>query len=491
MAFTRLVACLAIVVALQDSMATCKAAPIDVGTEKQLFIDNRFVDDASGCKIVVNRPRQTREKLIVQDKPWEDNSIGGYTSVIQANGLIHMWYEVRDRKRFKGVAYAYSANGGDSWVKPNLGVVEHQGSKANNIVMKDVEGTHVFYNRPQASNDERFVMFSGMPNKAFASADGIHWTSYKSTPFLNIDAATRMPGAFRHGLDSQNVIFWDTRLSKYVAFPRLCFNELPKGWTPHPVVRKYGRMEGSTLADLSGLRVVFGPDSSDPVDVDPYTTAIIQYPYAADAYFMFPAMYCHFASPPHPYNDGRIDIRFGFSRDGITWKRPDREPIVRLGIDGDWDSESLYAGYGVSRKKDELSLYYTGLSKTHGSFVDEANFGGVITRAIYRLDGFMSIDAGIESGIFTTPLVVHGGDRLELNFDGSADGQASVEILDEHGLPVPGFTAQDADPVFGNGVAKRVTWKGKSDLSSLKDRPIRLRIVMRDSKLYAFQFPKN
>jgi hypothetical protein len=34
-----------------------------------------------------------------------------------------------------------------------------------------------------------------------------------------------------------------------------------------------------------------------------------------------------------------------------------------------------------------------------------------------------------------------------------------------------------------------VSWKGKSDLGSLRGRAIRLRVVMRAGKLFAFQFP--
>jgi hypothetical protein len=80
------------------------------------------------------------------------------------------------------------------------------------------------------------------------------------------------------------------------------------------------------------------------------------------------------------------------------------------------------------------------------------------------------------------------GDRLELNFDGSAGGWARVEILGAAGKPIPGFTEQQAGKITGNAVAKKVSWAGKDDLTSLKGMPVRLRFVMRDAKLYAFQF---
>jgi len=36
---------------------------------------------------------------------------------------------------------------------------------------------------------------------------------------------------------------------------------------------------------------------------------------------------------------------------------------------------------------------------------------------------------------------------------------------------------------------KTVSWKGKTDLSSLCGKALRLRFVMRSCKLFAFQFP--
>ena len=84
--------------------------------------------------------------------------------------------------------------------------------------------------------------------------------------------------------------------------------------------------------------------------------------------------------------------------------------------------------------------------------------------------------------------MVFTGAHLELNFDGSAGGWVRVEVLDEKGKPVPRFTEKDADTITGNSIAKTVKWRASSDLSALAGRPIKLRFVMRDAKLFAFQF---
>jgi hypothetical protein len=455
------------------------ARPLPVGTAKQLFIDRRFVESSRGVSLVVNRPQPTGEKLVVVDKPWEDYWIADYASVLQEGGRIHLWYEANDRKENNiGVAYATSTDDGATWVKPELGIVEFAGSKRNNLVLRGTKGAiHVFRNRPDAPPAERYAMYVGGANRAFVSPDGLHWSPFGATPFLDKKANAHMT------LDSQNVVFWDTRLGKYVVYAR--FN-VPTALGTARVLRTFRRSESSTFGSFTAFQTVFAPDERDPIDFDWYTTAALEYPFAADAYFMWPAAYYH--TPPPPRNDGPLDIRFACSRDGVRWMRPDRRAVIRMGFDGAWDHGSMYAAYGLTRSGNDLYLYYTAHDVTHGAYVARGFLGGIISRARYRLDGFMSLDAGYEGGEFTTPPLERGGDRLDLNFDGSAGGEARVEILDAAGRPVPGYSGESAARITGNGVAKPVLWRGRAELAGIPPGPIRLRVALRDAKLYAFQF---
>jgi len=45
------------------------AEPIDVGSRKQLFIDNRFIDSSAGITLTMNPPHKTGERTIVADRP--------------------------------------------------------------------------------------------------------------------------------------------------------------------------------------------------------------------------------------------------------------------------------------------------------------------------------------------------------------------------------------------------------------------------------------
>ncbi len=60
--------------------------------------------------------------------------------------------------------------------------------------------------------------------------------------------------------------------------------------------------------------------------------------------------------------------------------------------------------------------------------------------------------------------------------------------LDETGHPIPGFTAGDCVEVIGNEIDRTVRWTSGSDVSTLADRIVRLRFVMKDADLYALRF---
>ncbi len=63
-----------------------------------------------------------------------------------------------------------------------------------------------------------------------------------------------------------------------------------------------------------------------------------------------------------------------------------------------------------------------------------------------------------------------------------------MEIMDESGEPIPGFTLREGVQLNGNSVRTLVAWRGRPDLTALADKSVRLHFKMRSAKLYAFQF---
>ncbi|PYV07516.1 MAG: hypothetical protein DMG07_28570, partial [Acidobacteria bacterium] len=154
-----------------------------------------------------------------------------------------------------------------------------------------------------------------------------------------------------------------------------------------------------------------------------------------------------------------------------------------------FDSKWLWPLPRPIRMGDELWIYYVGMNVDHSSRV-EAGAGGLrtaVSRAVMRLDGFVSADFDYSGGSLISPPLRFAGSRLRLNLDTGGGGGGRVELLDAAGVPIPGYTLGAADPLNGNSVRMAVTWGGKADVSALAGKPIRLHLRMRSAKLYAFQ----
>jgi len=486
---------------------------LDVGNRRQVFIDGRFLESSQHVELVVHPPCKTGERTLVADQRWEAGGLGAYNTVMHADGIYHLWYACRG-----GICYARS-NDGIHWEKPNLGLTSYDGTRQNNIVLgHGANGIHqissegMVFHDPTAPRNERFRYATRLSDELkdtvnFSSPDGIHWrlTHEKVLTFTHPEN--------RQHLDSQNMIFWDDRINKYVAYMRR--NQFKPGFRG----RSVARAESDHLGGFSQVQdspIVLGPDSEDaslggkPV-VDYYTSGAMKYPWAQDAYFMFPQAY--FCYPPGqlaefpdktPVNSGPLDTQFAASRDGITWQRFGREPFLRLGMKGDFDSVAarIFSGLVPSVDGRELYLYYNGSDMSHGWGRDERNKQllraaglapmenvSLISRLVLRRDGFISARASYSGGEFTTPPMKFSGRELVLNVDTSATGMLRCELLDENEKPIKGHTLADCDLIHtANELDRPVRWKGKSDLLALAGQPVRLRVAYRDTDLYAFQF---
>ncbi len=465
-------------------------APLEVGRERQLFIDRRFIERSSGIRIAMNPPVKAGA-VMECDRPWEDFRLTSYFTVVQDGGLCRMYYSSFSRDQWHTprawedhafLCYAESVDG-IHWTKPSLGIVEFEGSRDNNILLRGVVDGTVFID-PAAPPERRYKLLSTVgPHRGglrvWCSADGIRFAG----PAEPVSPWTP---------DSQQNAFRDDRIGAYVAYlrgrpemglevpsrlvVRVQVEDIEKPWDARP-------------------QVVLRTDAGDPPDVDFYTNACVRYRWAGDAYFMFPALYRHF--PREKGNDGLLDISMAVSRDGIEWERPDRRPYMRLGLRDEWDAFFEMMGVGMVRVGDRLFQYYNGVDLTHGGTrgMSEEERGkrrrwGKIGRVVQRLDGFLSADADPDGGWFETPPMVHDGDRLVLNIDTSAAGTARVGIAGAAGEAIPGRSIGDCDEILANSCEHTVTWRGKAALGDLAGRPIRLRFEMRSAKLHAFQFQR-
>ena len=514
----------------------------DVGSRRQLFMDRRFVEAAQGVSLVVNPPAE--HLPVLPGEGFETEFINGYSTVIQehADGPLRLYANVLDDyapvvrhwldgkldhwpERSQGETPAirdvtlrlYESVDGLHFTRPRLGVIEHHGSRDNNVVLTGrVEATPFVDTNPRCAPEERWKMITSEntpimladpahpPEQGLAlwvSPDGIRWTR-KPKMLTNDTVETPIPA------------WWDERLGKYVAYERRDgvntivdrVEEAARILTGGRDVffRPSVRSRATSRVELDDIYstwtqppdFVFSTDELDPPGTDFYQTSACRYPWAEDVYLAFPPLYRH-TPPPVGLdgNDGPLCTQFACSRDGVFWMRPERKPYLRPGLSTQGGRSFNFMLLGLARFGDTIYQYYKLQGTTHHGSLNTLSreelrrfLGANIICARQRLDGFVSLDAEYAGGWITTPPVVFSGSRLVLNLDTEAAGTAFVELQSAAGEPLPGFTLADCDEIGGNYVSRTVTWRGASDVSALAGTPVRLHITMRATKLYAFQF---
>lgn len=384
----------------------------------------------------------------------------------------------------------------------------------------EVDVGSVFFDPPKAPEDQASYKC------VWLEEDGLHIAyTYQDHDYCQDKSTWDSSGVqnpvFPYYPDGENTVMYDPRIDRYVAYfrqwiPRPGSDDTCEEADPRRWFRTVGRLEiedplkpwcpppdeachikvGANYPPVPGpeFETVLACDEDDPPDCDFYRHGIMRYPWADTVYLAFPTLYRHFPEDPEEEwkNDGLCDVQLATSRDGIHWRRF-RRSYIRLGPWGSEDCAIIYSGRWLVRDGDQLRQYYDGYSKSHATLAGSNGnpvFKGMVTQ---RLDGFVSADASYAGGELTTPLLVFTGNRLELNIDTSAVGEARVELLDSGNRPISGFTLSDANLIQGNCIRKVVTWRTDEgddvdDLSALQSKPVRIRFVMRAAKLYAFQF---
>ncbi|MEJ1973104.1 MAG: hypothetical protein WDM96_11790 [Lacunisphaera sp.] len=309
--------------------------------------------------------------------------------------------------------------------------------------------------------------------------------------------------------DTLNVPFWDQRIGKYVVYLR--------GWSPK--YRDVKRIEVDSLAKPAGiaptgkgrisgkkddlrylldeLPTVFACDDRDPPRTDIYNMAAQPYPLDPTWYVAFPAFLRRNPASDgpgrHGPDRGPVEVGFTGSRDGITWQRYDRTAYASASLAAPDKRNMVFMSTGLVVMGDEIWQYANEFRSEHGDvaareqMADAGNRDGVTVRYVQRVDGFTALTAGNATGIARTVPVRVTGDRLLLNLDTGALGEAQVALLDENGHPLEGFALDDCPPLQNNATGVAVAW-AKGDLATLKGRSVSLQFRMQRTKLFSFRF---
>ncbi|MFP4501911.1 MAG: hypothetical protein ACLFTT_12995 [Candidatus Hydrogenedentota bacterium] len=461
-------------------LTTVTAEPIDIGSRLEPMVDDYLIESMENVELLLHEPT-ARNVAIVYDAPWEGNT-SCYVTVFQDGDLFRMYYRGAnydlETKKSGGerVCYAESKDG-ITWTKPDLGLVEYEGSTANNIIW-DGPGSHNFApfkdTNPACPPEAQYKAIARAEGGliAFQSPDAIQWSLIQEDPVIT-------EGAF----DSQNLAFYDTHRKRYVDFHRgfkdgvrdimTCTSEDFLQWTePHYV------------------------DYGDAPPEHLYTNAITAYFRAPHIFMGFPKRFVPGRDLGLHEKPGVSDGVFMTSRDGEHWHRW-LEAFIRPGLqESRWVNRNNMPAWGILQTKshiedapDELSVY-----STEGYYVGPCK----LRRHSIRMDGFVSVHAKAAEGSFTTKPIIFADDpavnsdaaetQLVLNCATSAAGSIRCEIQDADGKPIPGYGLEDCDVIFGDDLERPVAWQGKSELEELAGTPVRLRFTLSDADVYALRF---
>ena len=476
--------------------------PVDIGSRRELFLDDLLIDRLDKLERQLHHP-VPQNVAITHDAAWEGTG-SGYHCVFRDGQRYRMYYHGAELKLTGNheapVLCLAESEDGIRWSKPNLGLHEFKGSRENNIVMVSgpqhgidlpIDASHVTValdENPAAASEARYKAFAadkkGKGLYALGSPDGLKWHPLKAEMILT-------SGQY----DSLNTFCWDPQAKIYRAYCR--------SWD----AGEYRGIRTATSADFLTWSE-FQPIEFEPA-VAPqqlYTNGVRPYFRAPHLLVGLPTRYIERgwsdsmralpdlrdreerAKNNLRYGTALTDVLLMSSRDGRKFHRFD-ETFLRPGPErpGTWNYGQQYVAWQMVETKSplddqvpELSFYSTE-RYWHGP-------GTVLRRYSLRLDGFVSLHAAWQEGELVTRPFRFAGTRLELNFATSAAGGLRVEIQDPSGKPIPGYTLADCPELFGDALARTVSWKSSSDLAGLAGKPIRLRFVVRDADLFAIRF---
>jgi hypothetical protein len=447
-------------------------------------------------------------------------------------------------KRFRCVvAYAESTDGKE-WTKPNLGLFPYYETAHTNIVLigapngygdrycnsvlvdpRDTDPARrykmVFYD--WEPDDDRNL---GAGMRVAFSPDGIHWTRHEGMvsktgfgakgkqpqyadegPYLEGPPKNGRP--FKSWLvpismsDAQDVIYDDLK-QRYVSYGKM-WMQGPDGGSHWK--HGMGRIESQDFIHWSKPQFILGVGDRDPPQHEFHTSPVFIY---NRQYFSLNQILNRSA--------GTMDIELMTSRDGFRWQRPYLgNYFLNRGPDGAFDHATLLTNSTPIEMGDEMWFYYGGYRGTaigavglDRQVIGSDDYYSGIGLATMRRERFVAVMPDPAVGLVNSrkvardqldkpapklpkpntvgqitlkPLDLAEVGSITVNAD-AATGKVFVELLNEDGYRVRGFSKDDAEPIADNVLAGPAKWKEKS-LADLKPGNYMLRIHLQSAKFFA------
>jgi hypothetical protein len=435
--------------------------------QPRLFLDPRVIDKMEHTVLRVGTvTKDSRNPLFAEDQPWEVRYDNLYPNIHwdAAAKLYKCWYSpfIVDasatntkradwtkspykpgRDREMGVCYATSRDG-IRWEKPELGLVEFNGSRKNNLVARGPHGAGVYFDPQETDPSRRYKMLlQGKSTSGASSPDGLRWT--EPVPFPSIGAIG----------DTHNNAIYSPTLGRYVGITRL--------WDRPVRQRLVGRTESPDFRAWTPAVEILRAEAGHPEN-QTYAMPIFEH----GGLFFGLLMIFHVPTDT-------VHCELAWSTDSLSWQRLEPgTPLIPKGAAGAPDSGCVYAGTGPVFLDHEVRLYYGASNGPHTGWRD-----GFLCLARTRPDGFAYAGPSGQQAATIVTRPVRLNDELLLNIS-AASGQARIGILN-----ADGFSLDDSVPLQSDATRHVPRWK-KGKLSALRGREVRLLVELRSARAYSF-----
>ena len=468
------------------------AAPISISRHPQLFLDDHLLVRTQTIRRRLLQPRKHPANPVLDgEHPWETRMLQ-YPVVLHEpeRNLFCMWYTAFGEGRLMergAICYAESKDG-LHWQKPMLDLRAFEGRQTTNILLSEpaescfmsvIKTPHepdslykgLYWHRVKKSWEAQYPDLRA--NLVTTSTDGIHWQTPEPVIFGKSD--------------NPPSLVWYEPEQKYFAYLR--------DQAQHPDLFGHIRVTGiSESADFENWIEKEMMILTDEDEGYPYTQV---HALTATVYGDLLLGMLSVIKLEEEGNNflGIMNVQLACSRDGRNWHRiADRATFLDIGPES-WDRWFVHAG-SLLVHNDTIHVYYHGWPVKHGhgrknkGRTPNPNAsrpkGGGIGLATLPADRFVALSLespGTEAIVETKPLYLSGTNLL-LNAEA---GQLQIELLDEKGTPIPGFTAATSRLIPRDRLRHRVLWNDRPLGAAPITQPISLRFILRDADLYAFQ----
>lgn len=475
-----------------------KPSIIPINTGRQLFVDSFLIAKTNLTSIYHTPNFYEGNPVLEPDKEWEKTTMGALYAAPFSDGIWYdekdntfkMWYlagagsiHKQDKQTFY-TCYAESKDG-KKWEKVNLDIVP-----GTNIVdtcnrdaatvwldraEKDPAKRWKFFNIERRPTDRRWQVVLKY------SSDGIHWSKGVAQSGDQHDRTTAFYNPFtkKWALSMRGGTPVSSRSRFYLEHE-----------DPEMLVSLAHRIRKD--ADDKFITFWFTPDDKELrhekyPEVEPGIYNFDAIPYES----IMLGLYSAWSGPENHVceRDGiqkRNVVSLGYSRDGFHFSRPTHQPFMNVNeTEGAWNWGNMQSVNGVPLIVGDSLYFYSSGRRLNDIMWDSHVSTGLAT---LRRDGFVSLRADKKEGYLLTEKISFDGKYFFVNADVSnKKGKLLVELLDENGNSIDGFTKKDCIAMKNESSTKyMVTWKSNNNLSSLNNQVVRVKFYLTNGDLYSF-----